>query len=258
MHQLNLEFQPPPAIRKAKVAELVSNFVSALRMNGQVCGREWPTYYRGSNFFASVLVPEKSSLSKKFAGEYVSNTAASLETIGIKTVIHYVAKDSEGGPICKCAKSSAFVLYTHYLSLEPPIRCFDCLGAKPLYRLAKMPQGEFYRVVCWQSDYQSCDALQMNCATLERASIRELSQFKSRLSTRGIDLCKELSALNKVTFYYYLYHGEGRDEVRERARVCPSCSSAWYKKRESRGMFEFKCSRCKLLSNWARNVPKPV
>jgi predicted nucleic acid-binding Zn ribbon protein len=255
MHVQHIIFKPEAVKDNETTSELASNFVAALRMNGQVCGREWPQYSQGASLVMAVLTPEKNALSNKFAGMYVAVRKKSLFDAGIDIDVHHVAKDTGGALVCKCRKSSAYVLYTHFLSLEPPVRCLDCFGIKPLYRLAPMADGEFYSVISWASNYQSCDSLQMNCIVLEKSTTREISAVESQLSLRGIELCKQLSKLNKTPFYYYLYRGGNRSAKQELARTCPSCNRNWVSKKETHGLFHFRCVRCKLVSNWAWGVP---
>jgi predicted nucleic acid-binding Zn ribbon protein len=117
-----------------------------------------------------------------------------------------------------------------------------------------MEDGEFYPVISWASNFQNCDSMQMNCTVLEKATTREISAVKSKVSIRGLELCRQLSILNKTPFYYYLYRGGNRSVKEELARTCPTCNRSWRSKK-THGLFHFRCARCKLVSNWAWGVP---
>lgn len=97
------------------------------------------------------------------------------------------------------------------------------------------------------------DGLQMCCETGERFGTREISRFDSSLSKRGITICIRISELTAIPTYYYLYRSTGQSRKAEEKRKCPSCKGEWRLDESLHGLFDFKCSRCRLLSNisWA-------
>lgn len=153
-----------------------------------------------------------------------------------------------------CSGPGAYALFTNYLSLESAIRCMDCFRPVALYRMTPMGSGEFSELIAWQSDYQACDSLQMNCTVLERAATRELSNVDSSLTTRGRAHGARLAASSGRPFYYYLYRGHGRSHRSEVARRCPGCGGEWHLAQRLHSLFDFKCDRCHLLSNIAFDV----
>lgn len=237
-----------------QLADVVEWFLSALRMNGQVCGREWPIYFQEDRCVAIVLSPEQGSLDPKYYGEHLKDRLREAETLGISITSATVAEDYSGANICRCADSSAYILYTTFVLLESPIRCLDCFLPVPLYKFPVMPSGDYHEVICWQSDYQSCDNLQMNCAVLERAGTRQLSDVHSSLSKIGRENCGTLADLSGKPFYYYLYRGRGRSISSERQKHCPSCEQPWYLETPLHSLFHYKCDQCRLLSNFAWNL----
>lgn len=165
-----------------------------------------------------------------------------------------LGEDAESLSACACASRSAYALFTNYLSLESPIRCMDCFRPVALYRMKPMDSGEFCELISWQSDYQSCDSLQMNCRVLESAATREISNIDSRLTKTGRAHCGALAASSGRPFYYYLYRGHGRSHRAERAPRCPGCGDEWHLPSRLHSLFDFKCDRCHLLSNVAFDV----
>lgn len=254
MHVHRIEFGLPSGQTSEKTVELAEGLLGALRMNGQICGREWPIYTEESRCVAIVLAPEQESLDPKFHGEYVTRRIREGEALGITLAFTPVAEDCGGAEACSCHRSSGYVLFTNYLSLESPVRCLDCFLPVPLYRFPAMPSGEYYEVIRWQSDYQSCDRLQMNCAVLERAATRQLSDFRSSLSATGRENCRVLEGLSGKPFYYYLYRAHARSVKSERARRCPSCGQAWHLETPLHSLFHYQCDQCRLLSNLAWNL----
>jgi predicted nucleic acid-binding Zn ribbon protein len=142
-----------------------------------------------------------------------------------------------------------FILYTNYLSLESPIRCGDCFGIFPLYRIPATKDDEYTDILTWESDYKACDTLQMNCSTGERFGISQLSRCDSSLSKRGIDICICIAVSTGIPAYYYLLKESGRNKRAELNRKCPSCGGEWLLHDSLHKLFDFKCDKCKLLSN---------
>jgi predicted nucleic acid-binding Zn ribbon protein len=156
----------------ALVRELSTGAVQAVpgawRTNGQICGREWPVIQEGSGYSTVARSPERDSLEPGFSSSYAAAAIARAEAEGLQVAWQILGEDDESSPACSCASPTAYSLFTNYLSLEPAIRCMDCFRPVALYRMTPMDSGEFYEIISWQSDYQACDSLQMNCKVLER------------------------------------------------------------------------------------------
>ncbi len=254
MHVHRIEFDLPSGQTPEKTIELAECLLGALRMNGQLCGAEWPIYIKEGRCVATVLAPEHESLDAKFHGEYVTRQISEGEALGITVTFVAEAEDCSSAETCSCHSSSGYVLFTNYVSLESPVRCLDCFLPVPLYKFPVMPSGEYYEVICWQSDYQSCDSLQMNCTVLERAATRQMSDYRSSLSTAGRENCRILEGLSGKPFYYYLYRASARSAKSERERLCPSCGQPWYLEAPLHSLFHYRCDQCRLLSNFAWNL----
>lgn len=165
--------------------EAINSLLGALRMNGQVLGREFPVGKKGLRYRAFVLIPEAGSLDKMNANNYVLEQINKLSEIGVPFSYEIIGEEIECAPVCTCKSSGRYILFTSYLSLESPLRCGDCFGVVPLYRIPHTYDDEYYDIICWQSDYQACDSLQMNCSTGERFGTQQISRHNSSLSKRG-------------------------------------------------------------------------
>ena len=227
----------------------VEAVLSAWRTNGQICGSEWPIVKEGTGYSIVALSPERDSLEPGFNSSHVTTAIARAEAKGLSVVCQSLGEQAESSPPCSCAIPSAYALFTTCLSLESPIRCLDCFRPVALYRMKPMASDEFYELISWQSDYQSCDSLQLNCKTLERAATREMSNIDSSLTQSGRTYCETLAGSSGRPFYYYLYRGNGRSLRTERARLCPGCGGEWQLASRLHALFDFKCDRCRLLSN---------
>jgi predicted nucleic acid-binding Zn ribbon protein len=251
--QIHFDFQPTADL--VDVSDAVSWLLSALRMNGQICGKEWPIVRLDSGCSAYVLLPAEDALSPDHHNGYVRRIIAErLPQAGLSEPrITILGEDLDGDDPCPCGTPPSYVLYTTFICLESPVRCGGCFLPIPLYSLPKTNNDEYTDVISWQSNYQACDSLQMGCQVLERAATRELSRVESKLSQEGLRICREWEASTGVPFYYYLYRYGARSWAREIARLCPVCGGSW-RLEEPWHLFDFKCDQCRLLSNIAWDV----
>ncbi len=255
MYIQDLTFSFLKAAQNEIALDSAHSVLASLRMNGQICGTEWTLHTANNQHLARVLTPELGSLSPINRGNYVSKSIDQAEALGITIQASLLGEDADSTQACTCSTSSAYALFTTFLSLESPIRCLDCFQPVPLYKLPVMPSGEYYELICWQADYQSCDSLQMNCRVLEKAATREIANPTSKLSIFGRENCTTLAALSGKPFYYYLYRGHGRSLSSEQNRPCPLCNQAWHLESPLHSLFDFKCDSCRLLSNHAWDLP---
>lgn len=250
MHVCRARFPVVGTPTRNDVSDAVNRLLSVWRTNGQICGREWGIARRGESYEATVLLPEPDSLDDRHGNKYVRDVLEALARAHLAMPeVEIVGDDVDGAPVCSCETPSWYILYTNYLSLEPPLRCGECFRMVPLYRVPPTYDGEYSNVTSWQSDYQACDTLQMGCRTLERAATREMSDLQSSLSRQGLEICEAITTASAVPTYYYLYRYGGRSLQQERRRRCPSCGGDWLLGERWHGLFDFRCDRCRLLSN---------
>ena len=236
-----------------KVADCFDLLLSQWRSNGQVLGKEFPIAEIDNVYQAFLMVPQPDALDAVHDNEYSKSARKKLETLTTLSV-QILSQESESIDPCNCKKRLSLILYTNYVSLESPLRCGDCFGPIPLYVLKKqeMSRGELHdQIMSWQSDYEACDTLQMNCATGEKFGLREITRFDSSLSKRGREVCEVIENATQTPTFYYLLRYYGRSKKAERERKCPSCGGDWLLEEKLLDLFDFKCDACRLLSNIA-------
>ena len=101
----------------------------------------------------------------------------------------------------------------------------------------------------WQSDYQACDTLQMNCRTGERFGLREMGLPESSLSRQGREICRKIEASTGLPVYYYLHRYRMRPRAADALQPCPACGGAWKLSEPLHDRFDFRCDSCRLLAN---------
>jgi predicted nucleic acid-binding Zn ribbon protein len=249
-----MRFTSTRAIDDEDRISAVTVLLGALRQNGQVLGTDFTAGRKNGVDCWFLSVPEKGSLSKKHANQWVTKAVQKLAELGVRLRVRDLGRDPESFPLCRCRNPPWFVLFTNYISTESPVRCGRCFGTIPLYRLPTTSDDSFYDVICWQSDYKACDRLQMNCSTGERFATRQMQHYDSSLSSRGRAICKKLAEGSGIPVFYYLYKGGGRSLESERRRRCPSCGSAWLAETPHCDLFDMKCDGCRLVSNIGWNV----
>jgi predicted nucleic acid-binding Zn ribbon protein len=217
--------------------------------NGQILSDSFVLARMGAILDAFVTVPERGALDDAHNNTYAKRAIAELGAAAPAVAI--LGEDPTVPSCCSCASRSALVLYTHYLTELPPVRCLDCFDPVPLYRLPHIRDQEHLGILHWASDYRACDTLQMGCTTGERFGEHQLFRHDSSLNREGRDLCRDLEEATGVPVFYYLHKSRGRSLAAEEARRCPSCGSEWRLAAQLHKLFDFRCDACRLLSTIA-------
>jgi predicted nucleic acid-binding Zn ribbon protein len=256
MQVVEVQFQAP--LIDPQTEELLDLLLSQWRQQGQVLGRELWFARQDHTYRMFLMLPRADGLDEKFNNQYARLTLEKIRAAGWQgPTVQYL--ESENVENCTC-HSSHFILYTTFVALESCLRCGDCFKPLPLYTIpnqASTPQkGALHdRIISWQSNYQCCDRLQMNCEVGERFGIGEMSRHDSKLSRQGRGICEDISLLLQRPTYYYLYRYRGRSTSQELDRTCPGCGGEWSLPQRRHHRFDFQCDRCQLLSNIAMSWP---
>ena len=257
MYTIELQFTINNTQNLDSSGDIIESFLAALRMNGQILGKEWALVYKDNRIISYVFVPEADSLNRKYSNKYVSKYYNKLNALDINISQKMMGKQVFSAETCKCTHIDSYILYTHFLSLESPLRCGNCFGTVPLYKILKTYDDEYYDIKCWETNYQCCDTLQMGCYVGERFGTRELSNFKSKLTQNGLEICEKIKKLTGKNVYYYLYHYvSSPKKYIEQNRKCPSCGNEWLLDKRLFDIFDFKCDKCLLLSNISSSLQK--
>lgn len=160
--------------------DALHGFLAALRMNGQVLGRELAVARVEGGYLACLLAPAADSLDLAHANSPVGERWQKLAEAGLAAPLSRLLGPDPGGEAeCRCEPSPWLILYTTYLSISVST-------GRPVY--------------------------------------------------------------------YYLYRHAGASERAERVRRCPSCGGDWLLAAPLHAIFDFRCDRCRLLSNVAFQI----
>jgi predicted nucleic acid-binding Zn ribbon protein len=229
--------------------------LAALYKNGQIF-KEYVLAKKKKGYIAVVGLPEKTALKKMNNSKWVNHAYENLAKLNLNLpkikMVSDVGLDSK---CCNCESPQSYIIYTHYLDQATPLMCGDCWSLVPIYRV--IPPNRIFEnngLLGWQQNYIACDTLQMHCDTGERFAIREMSKYDSSLSKRGLEVCREIEKSTGKPVYYYLYYPRAKSREVDTKRKCPSCNGEWLLEKTFLSMFDFRCDKCRLLSNIAWNV----
>jgi predicted nucleic acid-binding Zn ribbon protein len=228
--------------------------MSFYRSNGQRLGRVESQYIKNDKIVCLPYTLEKNSLDKKYNSFYVNRQIQKIEELcHSKIRIKLVGKSYNDYKFpCKCKKSKFFILITDYITIDSPLTCGNCNNTVPLYRLPAYDDYGYMPILNWETNYISCDSLQMNCEVGERWALNQMQRTKSKLSKQGIKICKKIENLTSVPTYYYLYNYR-KAKKNESSKPCPNCSKKWSLKKQLHNLYDFKCDRCRIISTISVN-----
>lgn len=182
--------------------------MSHYRGSGQTQGKIESQYTSGNKIISLPYTHEDESLHKNYNNRYVNRQTLKIEELcASKLQFSTVGKsyhDYESA--CKCAKPAFYILITNYLSISSPVKCGNCYMPVPLYKLPEYYDYGYMPILSWESNYISCDTLQMNSEVGERWGLNQMQNFDSSLSKQGREICKKIEELTNTPTYYYLHN----------------------------------------------------
>jgi predicted nucleic acid-binding Zn ribbon protein len=257
MFHIELTFRYAGKHEEADVSQGIHGLLASLLTNGQLLDADWPITYSPSNCRVVVTCPEATSLHLRHANRYVRESLSELRAHGLrKPTLRALGRAIESPVADNCKRPCWYLLITNYLSAESPLRCGEHDLPVPLYRIPQTYDADpsYWDILCWQREWKCCDNLQMACGVGERFATKQISDPNSALARTGRDLCRRIEKLSGVPTYYYLYRGNARGLTAEQGRPCPSCGKKWLLTSPLHDLLDFKCDRCRLVSNIAWSV----
>jgi predicted nucleic acid-binding Zn ribbon protein len=228
-----------------EASEAALTLLASWFRNGQIASSSWVLVDAGPTLDAYASLPRVDSLAASHDSVYVARDLAALGPESCSVTL--LGADPSRADCCVCERRSGLVLFTHFLSELPPVRCLDCFDPVPLYELPRFDGEENLELQGWAGDYRACDTLQMGVETGERFGERQLLAHDGSLGRRGREVAAKLESKTGIPVYYYLHRARSRGRQAELERRCPSCGGEW-RLAESLHLFDFRCEGCRLLS----------
>ena len=227
---------------KVKEVEKIDSILSMLIKNGQILEEclveKYDDYY-----VANVTIVDDDALDEKYYNQYIKDEIKNFE-IDIKII----CDDALATDSCHCKDHSYYILAINPYDSSSPIICGDCGKEIPLIRVPYIfNEEEHHSILNFQKIYKSVDNLWMNSLS-DRFSKRQITDYKSQLNQRGIEICNELEKKIQKPVYYLLCNPIGGwfefEKNNKELKVCPKCGGELNKLKNS--YVEKICEKCRL------------
>jgi predicted nucleic acid-binding Zn ribbon protein len=256
METAAIRFRLGPGTDRDRALEALQEYLGALWRNGQIMGRQTPIARERTGYSVFATLPATDSLNGRHSNRQVRRALRALAGIGCKAPkVQRLGSDPEGKPACRCRRRLFLILFTSFLHEDSPVRCGGCFNPIPLYAFPTTGYaGDYHDILQWQGTYQAMDWLWIGSGAGERFGHDQMARHNSPLSKDCRDVARTLEHRARRPVYYHLAKALARSNRQERARRCPSCGRRWLLDEPLHNIFDFKCDRCRLLSNIAWDV----
>jgi predicted nucleic acid-binding Zn ribbon protein len=252
MHTISIKYADD--IDQNELWHAFNGLLGFLRHNGQLIGRYMQPFAKDGRISATFPTATEDALDKQHHNKYVVDGIGKLEELcGQKLEIEWVGygEDQEKS-ICDCTKHKHFLLY--YYGEYSPIVCGSCEKQLPLFKMPKLYDNtEYWNLTNWQSAYQGCVLIDLNCGTGERWAIRQQCDYNSGLSKQGREVAAKITEITGVKTYYFLSNFSKRSRKKDIERPCPSCGGEWHLEKSIHGYVHHKCDKCLLMSAYSNH-----
>lgn len=252
MYVAELEFKIIADTNFVQAEAAIRHYIEKLIFNGQILGREFPTAWQQDRFCSRIVIPDEHALLAKHHSKLGNTALQQLANAGLAyPQLHVLGMDLMSQHTDPCAKAKSYILYTRFSDTCSPLRCGEHFAPTALYQL-KTSEQDHEQLIRWQLQYQALDEIQMqHTRVLHKTAERSLQQLHSTLNKQGRKLAKQLELANGIPVFYALYSGTSTNCSAEADKTCPGCGEIWRLAQPMHDIFDFKCDRCRLLSNIA-------
>lgn len=240
---------------KESLYEEFSMLLANYYNNGQVQDDTDNLHIDSDSIRCFPLTIAKDALKKKHNTPLINDRIKKVENLSKSKLQFNVLGKSPiyDAKACKCKKSDFYLLFTTFNNIGSPITCGNCELDVPLYKLPLYDDYGYRDILSWESNYQACDTLNMNCEVGEMWAMKQMWRLDSTLSQQGIGICEKLTELTNIPTYYYLYNYRRISRKKDLKRKCPSCNGDWLINNDINTLYNFKCDKCRLISSLSSN-----
>ncbi len=248
-----LEFKIIADTSFAEAERGIRYYLEKLIFQGQILGREFPTYQAQDSFFSRVVLPQADALEKKSHSTAGLDALERLQQVGLSyPKLAILGDDLMSNHTDPCPSHSALILFCSFSATNSVLYCAEHFAPVPLYKVGRNSGEDFESLVRWQLQYQALDEIQMQeSRVLLKSAEQSLQGFYSGLNQQGYKQARALSNELQKPVYYYLYSGSSPDCSLDAGKKCPCCGSDWKLTESWHGLFDFRCEPCQLVSNIA-------
>lgn len=248
-----LEFKIIADTSFSAVEKGIRYYLEKLIFQGQILGREFPTYQAKDSFFSRVVLAQPDALEKKSHSSAGLQALEQLQHVGLSyPKLSILGDDLMSNHTDPCPAHTALILFCSFSATNSVLYCAEHFAPVPLYKVGRTNGEDFESLVRWQLQYQALDEIQMQeSRVLLKSAEQSVQGFYSALNQQGYQQARALAKELNKPVYYYLYSGSSKDCASDAKKKCPGCGSDWKLTTSWHGLFDFCCQPCQLLSNIA-------
>lgn len=237
----------------AMAEHAIRHYLEALIFNGQILGREFPTFLQQDCFISRVVLAEPSAMAHEHHSASSKEALMALGKAGLAfPKLSILGEDLMSNHTDPCATPQALFLYCRFGLMNSVLYCAEHFAPVPLYRFKPTSGSDHQDLIRWQLQYQALDEIQMQeQRVLPKIAENSLQQLHSSLNKQGRKFATKIAKQQGVPVYYALYSGSSHHCDAEIDKCCPSCGQAWRLQKPLHQLFDFQCHRCLLVSNIA-------
>ena len=245
MFTATLSFDRDPEVGVPPELDPIHELLAAWYKNGQIYDH-WKFAEARGALLVTLSIPERTSLSDENNNRWVEAAITKLSNSEWSAPrVTGIQADPSGTRTCGCVDGCpSLVLYVEYLESSSPLRCGECFGSLPLYRLPPTSGGEYWDLHDWAGSYGAVLELHMG-GPAESWADAELASADSELSLLGRKVAQRVQDVAGVRTFYYLLQSYSEPG----AERCPECDSGWRCEPAWHGRFEYRCDDCLLLAD---------
>lgn len=231
--------------------QAIRHYLETLIFNGQILGREFPTYLQQDSFISRIILPETTALASQHHSTTAKQALMALGDAGLAfPKLAVLGEDLMSNHTDPCEAPAALILYCRFGLMNSVLYCAEHFAPVPLYRFLPTSGPDHQDFIRWQLQFQALDEIQMQeQRVLPKVAENSLQQLHSSLNRQGRFFAAKISRQQQVPVYYALYSGSSDNCDTAVAKKCPGCGCAWRLAQPLHQLFDFQCQQCRLLSN---------
>lgn len=237
-----------------QVAEqAIRHYLETLIFNGQILGREFPTYLQQDCFITRIVMPETGALASHHHSSAAQQALMALGDAGLAfPKLSVLGEDLMSNHTDQCEAPTALILYCRFGLMNSVLYCAEHFAPIPLYRFLPTSGADHQDLIRWQLQFQALDEIQMQeQRVLPKVAENSLQQLHSSLNRQGRKFAAKIAKQQHIPVYFALYSGSSQNCQQEITKCCPGCGQSWKLTEPLHQLFDFQCHHCKIVSNIA-------
>jgi len=233
--------------------QAIRSYLETLIFNGQLLGREFPTYLQHDHFISRVTLPETTALATEYHSPAAKQALLALGDAGLAfPKMSVLGEDLMSNHTDPCGVPAALILYCRFGLMNSALYCAEHFAPVPLYKLLPTSGPDHQGLIRWQLQFQALDEIQMQeQRVLPKVAQNSLQQLNSTLNRQGRAFAAKIAKQQQLPVYFALYSGTSHNCAGESDKKCPGCGADWRLPEPMHQLFDFQCQDCRLLSNIA-------